>query len=227
MRLVTMAKTDLHKFMGDSVFSDQDLRLNAASKQYIWSQTTSGAGKESTRSTPYNFYCNWLALPNMTQDDNVFTAKLEKKDVTGTELGLTNGEDSKFTDILASPFSAQSKLKMAEVNRTMAQTQAQFDSRDAESLRISFALLEKDLRNPDMSSPMQFPTPEEGLESLSLSIDEGIINVEMTVGDTIARRVAKNFATNRLNTAFNQYASTAFGPTIPQLSSALQYYGIM
>ena len=190
-----------------SALSTSSLKFDAPDRQKMWYSVESGPGQDNiSYERPYNFYCNWLALPQMGAKTQVFNAKLEETAVTATELGFSNEEFSEFGSLLASPFSYDNQNTMCNLNRTKAQSQAFFDALPAQSERVTFILSDDDANIASL-----IPTANEGLQGLSVNIGPAESTVEIVVGNENAKRVAMNAYTNRLNTSFNAYASSAFG----------------
>lgn len=208
---------DIHRSIPP--LTDSDLRVDAERWLQCEYATTSANGNDTTSTEmPYNFYCNWLALPNLSPNDKVFTGKFESTQVSAEELGLSNGEFTTFGSIIASPFSPTNKLAMAEVNRVKAETATDYDTVPAVSRRVSFILTEED--------EVDLPLQNEGLEGLSINVNADHATVDLIVGNVAAKKVAKDIATNKLNTAFNSYASQAFSSAEIMFSNRLKFFGI-
>ena len=214
---------DLHRSI--QPLTDSDLRLNVENSLRCEYTTTSANGNDNTSTEmPYNFYCNWLALPNLPYNQEtgeyakVFAGKFESTSVEAAELGLSNGEHTTFGSIVASPFSPTNKLAMAEVNKTKAIKQSDYDTMPATSRRVSFILTAED--------EVDLPLQNEGLEGLSVTVGAEQSTVDVVIGNVTAKKVAKDMATNKLNTAFNSFASQAFSPAEIMFSNKLKFLGI-
>lgn len=200
--------------------SEDALRLDAPRTQRCWYAVESGPGQDNSQNEqPYNFYCNWLALPQGDGDSPVFTTKLETVEVQAAELGLSNQEFSQFGTLLASPFSYKNKQNMCEVNRAKAEMSAFSDTKPATSRRVSF-ILTKD-------QDIEIPSVSEGLEGFSINVGTSTSTVELVVGNTNLKRIAKIYFTNRNNQRFNSYASSSFNTGVIQASESMKMRGLL